>query len=269
MKAGIRDLVAAISPPWLQRLGQGQSVGAKLLYVMGLAGDKAIEKLDQAVRARMPGLGDPSALPLIGADRVMVQGPNEPNAAFALRLQDAFAAWQRAGNAWSVLRQLVAYFSPLGPRIDDWSNTGARDEFAAGADPTQPPVHTPPGTWNWDGLTTRWWRMWTILFASSTTPVVCTGEGTWGDGDKWGDESKSWGLSLPEPTWATVRTIIDTWKAAHAFHVWTIVSLDNTLFNPASPSTMPDGTWAHWSKTVGGFRVPARAANARYTDGVV
>lgn len=269
MKSGIRDLIAAIAPPWLQRNGAGASVGAKLLYVMGLSGDKAIEKLDQAVRARMPGLGDPSALPLIGADRVMPQGPSEPAASYAVRLQDAFETWQRAGSAWSILRQLYGYFSPLLPRLDDWSNTGARDELAAGSDPTQPPVHTAPGTWNWDGIASYWWRAWTIIFAPSTTPAICTGEGTWGDGDLWGDTTKSWGLSLPSTTWASVRAIIKTWKPANIFHVWTIVSLDNTLFNPASPGTMPDGTWGRWSKTVAGVRVPSRAANARYTDGVI
>ena len=57
-KPGIRDMIKAISPPWLQ-----SGVGEKLMYSMGLAVDALLEKMNQGMKLHLPGYGDFSALP--------------------------------------------------------------------------------------------------------------------------------------------------------------------------------------------------------------
>src|SRR5262249_24973109 len=65
--------------------------------------------MNEAMQAHMPGRGDPSALPLRGADRVMAQGPNETSDQFASRLKKAFDAWQHAGERRAILQQILSY----------------------------------------------------------------------------------------------------------------------------------------------------------------
>ena len=166
-----RDVIVALAPPWLQG-----DIGSRYLVNLGLGSDAVLEKGTQAVLARMPGRGDPTQLPLIGADRVMTQGPGETNDAFALRLQRAFDTWQHAGEARAVLELVASYTAgqqtpgvgnvPIvaivgGYQAKKW------DWFMAGDDPGAPPKHSDQHAgWSWDGLeSTRWWRSWLILFA--------------------------------------------------------------------------------------------------------
>ena len=156
-----RDVIKSLSPPWL-----ADGIAEKILYAIGLGGDAVLEKLNQAIRARLPGRCDPSALPLLGNDRVMAQGPNESNSAFSIRLKKAFDTWQRAGARRSVLQQVLGYVAnpnnvsttgqvPIGAIVG--STPGGAyatwDVFYSTSDTSQPPHHqrVAPANWNWDG----------------------------------------------------------------------------------------------------------------------
>lgn len=180
-----RDAIKQMSPPWLS-----QGVAEKILYAIGLSADAVAEKMNEAARARMPGtsiidgtpLAPPSALPLIGADRVMGQGPNESNADFAIRLQKAFDTWQRAGSSRSILQQVLGYVAtpanvqsgqvPIGAIVGS-SSTGTYahwDVFYNTSDTSKPPHHQRIGdgglvvsNWNWDGTYT-WWQSFLVLY---------------------------------------------------------------------------------------------------------
>lgn len=167
-----RDTIKAISPPWLSA-----GTAERYMYNFGLVGDLLLEKLNQAMRAHMPGVGTDTALVLLGNDRVIPQGPYESNSSYAGRLTRAFDAWQRAGSRRAVLAQVAQYLSspalpagtqnPLvaivGGNEPDW------DIYYADMDISQPPLHVVPASsnWNWDGLS-RWWRAWLVLYF---TPV--------------------------------------------------------------------------------------------------
>ena len=261
---GIRDAIKKYSPPWL-----ADGVAEKFLYVMGLTVDGFLDGANESVKARMPGVGDPSALKYIGSDRVIARGEGESDESYAARLQRAFPTWREAGGAGAILRQFLAFLQqPILARTI--SNTAAWDWIEAGAvqnqDGNLPVLHylSPTNNFNWDGDTTSWWRAWVILYSDSGVPW--SSEGTWGDGQVWGDGGV-WGLTATDSEVRSLRLILGQWKAAHNSVPWIIVVLDDdALFDPFGAST-PDGTWGAWSTDVAAVRVPSRASDCRFIDG--
>lgn len=269
---GLRDAIKTASPPWLQT-----GIGEKFLYMLGLSMDALLEKMNQASKAHMPGQGTTTALPYIGADRLIPQGILEPNASYTVRLQQAFDSWAHAGSNRGVLSQILGYLTPLTPmvravadfRLVGGTNKSKWDTYLAGTSiATQPPPQTAlVGNWNWDNASMPW-RFWIILFSVAPNAFSST-EGTWGDGDVWGNATKSWGLSVPASEIASIRSILRTFKSEQ-WCQWLIVSFDATLFDPGAASDdvhNPAGTWKYWGKNVGGVWVASRPANARYCDG--
>lgn len=269
---GLRDSIIALSPPWLVRGYDGAAgVAGRLMYAIGLAMDLVVDKVSQATAARRPGIGDPSNLAPLGADRVIPRGIVETDAAYAERLVKAFDAWRFAGTARGVMSQVTAWLDGAAPRV--WSShqyTGQTDwdVYLAGANIDAPPTHSlvAPANWNWDGVTNPK-RRWLILdgtgWANSTKK--------WGDiGLTWGQADISWGLDGP-PIGDTVRTILRQWRSAGCNWIWAIVTTDPTYFLetlPAGDPKMPDGNFGDWSKIVAGVRLPARFSVARYISGV-
>lgn len=173
-------------PPWLS----GYNTNAqKFLYAIGLALDMLLEKQLEGQAAHIPGQGDPSTIPLLAADRVLVQGPGESNAQFIYRLERAFEAWARAGSRPSVLGQLHAYFTNAFPGVAAYlpeativggyaGIPSAWDSLNVGDPPGTPPAHavrgpSDPGAWNWDG-TDHIRRAFLILYMH----LVPTGQGS-------------------------------------------------------------------------------------------
>jgi hypothetical protein len=280
------DVVLSRAPPWL---GGGDPVftnedWAKYLTALIEVQDALVEKMDQASKAHMPTLAPPSALPILGNDRVMTQGPSEPNASFALRLRGAFDAWSRAGNDLSVMIQVLAYLSPMTPMVRTVTDSSVWHTYVAGTDTTQPPAVQALSNWNWDNEgdphpvgKNAWWRWWLVLFAVSPSAFAAAGP-NWGDaGIKWGDTNRSWGFNVPASTFTTIRNIVKLWMRAGSWCRWMIVSFDSTLFDPtltADDVHNPAGDFYRWSKITANFNGPtsayvaARFANARYADGI-
>jgi hypothetical protein len=166
-------------PPWLQ---EGES-GA-LIFTLRLAADANLDKLEQGIKARMPGIGTPTALPYIGADRVLSQGPNESAASFASRLSRSFDTWDKAGSKAAVLEQLwwfqynpaIVYPSEV-PLFSIVNSDGTSANWAtlySTSDPTAPALaKITPTNWNWDGLQYGR-RAWLFLYFY-TEPVGLSG----------------------------------------------------------------------------------------------
>lgn len=164
-----RETVRRLSPPWL-----AGGFGERFLYAIGLASDVLLEKMDEAMKAHLPTYADPSALPAIGADRVMAQGVSELATSFAQRLKRAFDAWQRAGSSLAVLDQTVPYLGqptqstsmlPTGVIVGTNGTTTTWQTLYANASTGAPPTlySAQSVNWNWDG-TYPWWRKWLVLF---------------------------------------------------------------------------------------------------------
>lgn len=170
-----RDAIRQLSPPWLA----GGSAEKYLYAALGLPLDALLEKWNEAIQSRLPGAGDPSFLPVLGADRVMGQGINETNAAFAARLTKAFDTWQRAGSRRSVLQQVLGYVAntanvqtgqvPIGAMVNVTGAGASWDVFYSTDNLSNPPAHrvVSPTNWNWDGTNSWWWSFLVLYF-----PVV-------------------------------------------------------------------------------------------------
>lgn len=158
-----------LAPPWL-RTGYAE----KYLYTLQLCSDLLIDKMNQAGKIGIPGIGDPSQIPYLANDRVLLQGPSESNANFIARLRNAFAAWKKAGSRVSILSQLQAYLQNLQPGVaavlpemvivggnstsTTWSQVFLNTPLGG-----QPALTTVPVNFNWDGHYLPW-RSWLVLF---------------------------------------------------------------------------------------------------------
>lgn len=186
-----RDTWYAKAPPWLST-GQAE----RYMYTLQTATDALVEKASQAIAIRFPGCGDPSQLPYLAHDRQLVQGPGELNAAFVVRLQNAFTFWNQAGSRYCVAEALQSFLVNLLPGVP-----GTRPLFAlvTGSYPTvatwltqyvgdpigygTPTLQTVlPSNFDWDGGAQRW-RAWCVIYghrvvvSSGASASIGTGYG--------------------------------------------------------------------------------------------
>lgn len=297
---GLRDLAQALAPPWLSDDSPGTpdnppgGVGGRLLYLLGLVPDATVDKMQQAIYARLPlgGTSSPSggnggpdqdAVSLIGADRVIIQGLGEPPAAYGKRLQRAFPTWQHAGQAITVMQEVLAYLQTkckimvladanAGTGVGPASAYGYATSFAAGADPSLPPSRW-KATWAWeegygalsggayptptvnayDGHPAAWdvavWRDWLVLWA--VAPYAWTSAApTIGSPTVVGDPALSIGFNTPHSVFATIQILVRTWRCANTWYRWIIVSLDADFADWSSGTAYypTSADWEHWSK---------------------
>lgn len=293
MSIGLRDVMSrapndGIAPAFLADNGpQFPTTAGKLLYVLGMGIDLLLEKANQGVKARFPTVCDPSALPYIGADRLIPQGPGEPISSYRVRLQRAFPSWAHAGSPFGILSSVLPMFLPLTPVVRTVSDKSDWDSYQAGADPTKPPDHefVTAQNWNWDNDTydagpqsliriAQWWRWWLILFAVSPNswctkgPVIGAGQG-WKIGP---NNPRSIGLSVPASTIQSIRQIVNQWMRAGSWCRWIIVSFNAGEWDPSQPADgvhNPQGTFGPWCTVVNGVYTPTRFSDSRYCDGAI
>jgi len=88
--------------PWLFAGPNGQAEGNAL----GAFADAQRLYLKQGIQQRFPDYCASDALPFIGGDRKLVQGPGETDANFRIRLKFVWDTWTRAGTPVGLLEQL-------------------------------------------------------------------------------------------------------------------------------------------------------------------
>lgn len=178
-----RFAIKEISPPWLS-----SGFGEKFLYNFGLGEDALTEKIRQGILARVPTQCDPTALPLIGADKLMTQGPSEQMSSFRTRLKRAWDTFQLSGETRAVLSNVLAYvtnpatapavYTPAASivKVSDAGTYATWDTYYFTDDTTAPPSHktTTPINWNWDGVNNNW-QAYLILYFPITLSSTVTG----------------------------------------------------------------------------------------------
>jgi hypothetical protein len=263
----IRENLQSISSRWLQN-----EVGVRVVYVIGLACDRLVEKMFQAQIAHMAGLGTPTALPALGAARMMPRGVTETDDEYAKRLRFSWDAWGYAGSNRGVLSQVLGAVLDYRPDALAVSQTpdgssAVWDEYLSGDDFTNvAPSHFVGFDWNWDSEVHPWWRVFVVLYSvAPNNPWSAPAK--WGSGGKWGD-GRAWGCNESNALGTAINAAMKNWRGAHAWLEWWIVSFDANLFRP---SNRPDGTWGKWGKVaiVNGSRtyVSSRNASASYANG--
>lgn len=123
--------------PWLVAGTNGSLEAASLGNVM----DQQVSILKQAAKVIFPDYAPTDALPHIGGDRSLVQGPAETNNSFATRIKSAWTDWGYAGTFAEMLVEI--FWTGIPPTYVDFiivQQNGLLFKLAsaptAGADPT-------------------------------------------------------------------------------------------------------------------------------------
>jgi hypothetical protein len=253
-----------LGPRWLTE-GEAALVG----YSLDLLKDGATRRLELGHLARYPAAGamlgqanetaPPDALVALGRDRKVIRGISETAAQYAARLITWLDDRATCGNAFTMMKQLAAYCGPL-PSFRTVDCRG--NWYSRAADGTETAL-LKQANWNWDGEeATRWARFWVIIYPNG---LWTSRTQEWGTSDPWGTLGHAWGCDITQEQAAALRYIVADWKPAGTRCQNIILAFDPASFDPTAPE--PDGTWGHWSKVVGGVRVPSRLSTARYLDG--
>lgn len=267
----LRDLVRSIVPWWMQ-----QTWGYGYFYSIAQLGDLLIQQAIESARLNFPSSSPDEALPYHGRDRGIRRGPAESRDSYVSRLLGWRTFAKKRGSAEAILRNVQDYFigSPLGlPTVRLVTNKGTW--FTIDPSSTISRVVSLPGpsNWDWDGHSESWDRFWIILYADECgfgdPPAPWDRDGTWGDGELWGnDGSSSWGSTASPDTVSAIRQRVADAQGDDQLCVSIIVSFDDTAFLPDGSGTLPDGLWGLHGKYDGsGNMVVARSTDAIYWDG--
>jgi hypothetical protein len=268
--ASLRATLARYVPTWLGNVPGLRNLYS-VLWTFALISDCYREIAWEGQLAAYPGVGTPTALPLIGASRGLVQGPGESNAAFAVRAREWLTAVAEMGNAEGLVLQVQAYLVgqgslgagvyPVVIMVDRNGNT-----TTANADQT---ITVGSVSWNWDESggwvgpdwyhlpveVDGWWSdSWLIVedpFTHYTGFSDANWLAAWNSGDQTVDSL------TPQFVVSSVEAIVDTWKGAHAYIrciVWT----------PNPSSFVPNGFYGNWGDTQAGTYAPRRDGTLSY-----
>lgn len=252
-----RDALTKVVPPWLQGYW-----GTRYLYAIGVQLDAMGDALRAGVKLRFPNVYSDESLAMLGRERGIRRGPSESAEAYAARLDRWLDDGRTAGNPWTLLRQLQAYMTPHAVRLRYVNNAGFWRTLNADGSRE----YTRSSAWDWDGTPAAWSRFWIVIYPP---PALWDRDGVWTGSEVWGDDGTTWGSTATPDEVASVRTIIADWMAPHALCKNIIIAFDDDAFDPTDTAPpLPDGTWANYSKNVGGVQVPARDARAIYWEGV-
>jgi hypothetical protein len=229
----------AKAPVWLTRPRIRKFMSTMVLLV-----DKGMTVLLEGFWAKLPGVGTPTALALHGRMRGMIRGMADTAESYAIKLATFLDRWHVAGGQRALARAVQDYCAGT-PKVKVVNRNGVMTTLDSDGNFTKEDV-----TWDWDSKShprrndpdaPYWSEEWIIVYtppwdisdAIDTSDPATLGLGI--------------GTKSPRVDVDNLKSLFDTWKSAHSFIRGILWAYDETLFNPASPSTMPDGTWGSWS----------------------
>ncbi len=247
-----RDIIRP--PKWLSdRYPTALTVGYRLIWSMVAALDVGAEVLSQGLNARFPGVGTPTALSLIGRSRGLIRGQNESNEDYVARLLRWLDVHPEAGWDERVARVVHEYLEAH-PRVRVVDRAGQWTTVD-----TDGTVTRTVAAWDWDSVShpersdpdEPWWSdLWVIVYSPFPARAGTLGDMT-------GDDGYALGHMVASPDVQNLKGLFAQWKAAHSRIRAVIWTTDATKFDPATPSSLPDGTWGAWSRNVAGVQVPS------------
>ncbi len=270
-----RDIIRRFVPPWLSDRGSLRgpngigSYGYAFIWSMVAPIDKAVELLTQGTQAPYPGLGTPTALPLIGRTRGVTRSQDDTDETYAARLVTWLDDARLLGTAEGIAKSVHDFMSShpmvrVVTRSGRWVTCHTDGTFSY--NPTLDGDDAPAWDWDWDSVShpTRsgnWSELWVIIY----TTQWAVRANTYGDGIKYGDDLLGRGHAVTREEYDQVKAELARHKAAHTRIRTVIWSYDDTQFDPTTTSTLkPDGTWGGWG--YGDPRVRARDASCRYWE---
>lgn len=238
--------------PWWLTSGTG---GYVFEAQMGLL-DASVYRLREGLVARFPSYAGDSALKLIGADRGIIRGRDEPSDRYARRLLKwrGVRGHRTRGNDFALLDQIAAYFSAVDGYVIDSRGTqcsralDGTESYAFGV------------SWDWAQL--GWAQFWVVLNPSD----IFSAHPDWGDPRLWdGDQGSthSFGIRGFEAADTEVmRSLLYSrhpWRPAGTQPEWLVVSVDGSAVTPAN-------SWVRWGAYSGGTYAPVRSSGLRFVS---
>ncbi len=263
-----RDAFKAFVVGWLSdRPGQGDGKTAGYRYLWSLIAplDAASEFMAQALQAPWPGVGTPTALPLIGRSRGMIRSQLETDDEYAARLVTWLDRSRDLGSMLSSARALHEYLGNR-PRVRVYNRAGACLEMA---ETTGAVTRYEAGTtaWDWDSVSHPeragyWWDIWACVYPRQWADSLPLGS-VRPLGDMFGI-----GCVNTVEERDALAGLVKQHKSAHSHMRAIIFTTDETLFDPTSPGTQPDGEWGAWSGRGGGSRTVSHrnTTSCRYLE---
>ena len=264
MSAGerYRDSLRSWLPWWLsdRKYSSGKTVGFRAVWVMIAMLDAIADWIVAGLVAPWPGMGTPSALPLISRSRGILRGMGDTDATHGARLRSWLDIWALAGSSVQLAREVQNYLGNS-PTVRIVNRAGSW--VIIGPDGAVSSVQG-DASWHWDDTSNPeragyWSEMWIIIYA---TPFAMPALGTWGDGSVWGGDGTGINQTVSRVDYDAVKNIIATWKSAHSKVRAIVWTTDITVCNLAYPDSLPDGQWGNWGTTGAAARV---ASNRNYT----
>lgn len=227
-----RDLLKTISPRWLQA---SYGIAHKLLYSLAVHVDAVGDGAIYGVRRRFPGYDSHDQMSLVGRDRKIRRGREEPDEPYAARCLRWLDDHPLRGNPYAMLAQLNAHYAAAPFPIRLVTRKGVCYDMATDGTVTRSSFAFSP-----DLEPSRWARWW--LFYE--WPDTLTTDGTWGSGGVWGDGGV-WDSGLLGTEVQDLRLIPTEWNAAHC--TGTLVLTNGEVWG-----IPPEGTWGDPGGTWGG-----------------
>ena len=267
MARGLRN--ALILPNW------AQGVGKKIAYAIVRVADLMVEVIREGTDAWHPGLGTPTALPLIAQSRGLLQGPNEPDDMFAARCIAWLDTYQTAGGDETLAQEVQGFLTgagTLGARVLPTVRVVDRSGNCVTANPDGTTTKTII-LWNWDSVlgwddgrravrgpdvSDYWSDVWILVSPNPFPRYTGTSDPAW-LANFGAPNGLGGGHQVSRQYVDGVLAIVHQWKGAH---VW----IRNLIWCSDVTTFVPDGTYGNFSKNVGGVQVPGRDPTARYWD---
>jgi hypothetical protein len=276
MALNFRQYFKFAVPAWLS-----EGDGGKILHSLALIKDALSQRARDGLEARFPSRAGASALQLMGSTRGILQGRNETDAHYAVRL----IGWRYPkghrvrGNAFALLDQICEYWGGVmcytSDVNDTWHGRGrssfASTTYSRDAEAYEYNAGLGYADWYDEDHAVHWSRFWVVVCANPQLPEVEAAP-DYGNAALWGGATGTLGYCVglvgwtPDDTTAMRKLMRPpwAWRPAASSPEWMIVQLDDWTIGAFIPS--PDSTWAHWSSNVAGTQTPSRDPQFRYVS---
>lgn len=250
-----RDAFRKFITPWLSDRGgetAGPNTAFRYLWSMIAPLDAAADILTQGLNAWFPGVGTPTALPLISRMRGILRGEADTDDTYAALLKTWLDLWRAAGSADAIAMAIQRYLANH-PKVRIVTRSGYWVTLN-----TDGSIVRQQQAWDWDSVSNPersgyWSEIWIIVYPTewgTSGPFLdTTGAPTWGADDL------GIGHDVGRVAYDAIRGLIAQWKSAHTRVRAVIWTSDATLFDPNTPASLPDGQWGNWGTTGNGSRV--------------
>lgn len=205
MTLTFRDAMHTMLPKWLRNGNIG-----KVMYTIGLHLDGLGDAAVAGVRRRFPEPSSEDAAAILGHDRKIIRGRDEPWETYAVRLRRWREDHRKRGGPYALLQQLHAFWAqaPFGISL---LYPGANKTYFSMS--TSGVITRAIGTmWTPADFSTRWSR-WLLVYQ---WPDPLPDPINWGDpGETWGS-GRVWGSGLSSQEVSDIRRVPRQWGNAHS-----------------------------------------------------